>query len=208
MSATTPAHYHPTEVPRVGEHAVVVGASSAGLLAARVLADGFDRVTVLDRDEVPTNGAARKGVLQGRQPHALLEAGKVVLEALFPGFGDAVVDEGGLELDVGTEARLFDQGGFLAEPTTPRTMYGASRPLIEAVVRARLAEHDRVRLRGGCQLVDHVVRGRSRVGGVVVQDGGGAREEIIADLVVDATGRATRTPIWLAEHGFEAPGHR
>jgi predicted flavoprotein YhiN len=35
------------------DHAIVVGASMAGMLAARVLADTFERVTVLERDALP-----------------------------------------------------------------------------------------------------------------------------------------------------------
>ncbi len=191
--------------PHVGGHAVVVGAGMAGLLAARVLVDAFDRVTVLDRDALPTHGSARKGVPQDRHPHALLEAGRTVLEELFPGFGDTLVDRGGLVLEVGTEARLFDQGGFLAAGHAHRTMYSSSRPLMEAVARQRLAEHDGIRLRGGCQLVDHLTPHGSRVRGVAVHDGESGRQEIPADLVVDATGRGTRTPAWLAEHGFAPP---
>jgi phytoene dehydrogenase-like protein len=39
----------PTPAPaRLGAHAVVIGGSMAGLLAARVLADHFDRVTILE----------------------------------------------------------------------------------------------------------------------------------------------------------------
>ena len=36
-----------------GDHAVVLGASMGGLLAARVLADFYDRVTVVERDMLP-----------------------------------------------------------------------------------------------------------------------------------------------------------
>ena len=44
------------------EHAVVVGASVAGLLAARALADVFDRVTVIDRDRLPEGVANRRAI--------------------------------------------------------------------------------------------------------------------------------------------------
>jgi ribulose 1,5-bisphosphate synthetase/thiazole synthase len=37
-------------VDRVGSRAVVMGASLAGLLSARVLADAFDEVVVVERD--------------------------------------------------------------------------------------------------------------------------------------------------------------
>jgi 2-polyprenyl-6-methoxyphenol hydroxylase-like FAD-dependent oxidoreductase len=47
-----------------GEHAVVLGASMAGLLAARVLADFFRAVTVVERDMLPDNPDNRQGVPQ------------------------------------------------------------------------------------------------------------------------------------------------
>lgn len=172
MSLRAARRYEPSASTRVGDRAVVVGGSMAGLLAARVLADAYDHVTVVDRDRLPTAPATRKGVPQGRHPHPLLEAGRATLEDLFPGFGAELVRAGGLVVEVGTEARLFDQGGFLAEGSGDRTLHCASRPLIEAMVRRRLADRDGVRLRSGCQLADYLLADVAEtVRGVVVQPG-------------------------------------
>ena len=70
---------------QIGEHAVVLGASMAGLLAARALAEAYERVTVVERDTLPVAGPARKGVPQGRHVHALLPRGQQVVDELFPG---------------------------------------------------------------------------------------------------------------------------
>jgi len=70
---------------KIGDHAVVLGASMGGLLAARVLADAYQRVTVVDRDLLPERAADRRGVPQGRHAHALLARGAQILEELFPG---------------------------------------------------------------------------------------------------------------------------
>ena len=72
-------------MPKIGDHAVVVGASMGGLLAARVLADAYQRVTIVDRDPLPERGGDRKGVPQGRHAHALLPRGAQILDELFPG---------------------------------------------------------------------------------------------------------------------------
>jgi flavin-dependent dehydrogenase len=116
MGLATGEPYASGAMPRVGHHAVVVGAGMAGLLAARVSIDAFDRVTVLDRDVLPARPGARKGVPQGRHPHALLEAGRATLDDLFSDFSNEVVRAGGFVVGVGTEARQFDRGGFLAPP--------------------------------------------------------------------------------------------
>jgi 2-polyprenyl-6-methoxyphenol hydroxylase-like FAD-dependent oxidoreductase len=71
---------------KLGEHAVVLGASMSGLLAARVLADFYRSVTVVERDVLPTNTAQRRGVPQGRHVHALWARGSQILDELFPGF--------------------------------------------------------------------------------------------------------------------------
>ena len=70
---------------KIGDHAVVLGASMGGLLAARVLADAYERVTVVDRDLLPERAADRQGVPQGRHAHALLARGAQILDELFPG---------------------------------------------------------------------------------------------------------------------------
>src|SRR5271163_990256 len=86
----------------VGERAVVLGASMGGLVAARVLADFYRTVTVVERDVLPGGPAHRRGVPQSRHGHALLTSGSQALGDLFPGLledlvaGGANVLEGGL----------------------------------------------------------------------------------------------------------------
>ena len=70
---------------KIGDHAVVLGASMSGLLAARVLADAYRQVTIVERDPLPESGLDRKGVPQGRHAHALLPRGAQILDELFPG---------------------------------------------------------------------------------------------------------------------------
>jgi 2-polyprenyl-6-methoxyphenol hydroxylase-like FAD-dependent oxidoreductase len=73
---------------KTGSKVIVIGASIAGLLAARVLADHFERVTLLERDTFPPPGANRKGVPQGKHIHVLLERGRKIMEAYLPGLTD------------------------------------------------------------------------------------------------------------------------
>jgi 2-polyprenyl-6-methoxyphenol hydroxylase-like FAD-dependent oxidoreductase len=65
-------------------HAVVIGGGLAGLLAARVLADHFESVTLIERDGVATEQKPRKGVPQGHHVHGLLAKGQEILSQLFP----------------------------------------------------------------------------------------------------------------------------
>lgn len=79
---------------RLGDHAVVMGASMGGLLAARVLADFYRTVTIVERDVLPADPVNRRGVPQGRRGHGLLTRGSQILSELFPGFLDELVADG------------------------------------------------------------------------------------------------------------------
>jgi len=63
------------------DHAVVIGASMAGLAIAKALADTFDRVTVLDRDDLPEAVEHRRGVPQGRHAHLMLTTGREAIDS-------------------------------------------------------------------------------------------------------------------------------
>ncbi|WP_435333272.1 FAD-dependent oxidoreductase [Haloarchaeobius sp. TZWWS8] len=190
----------------LGDRAVVAGGSIAGLCAARVLADSFDEVAVLERDTIPSEPASRDGAPQTSQPHAMLEAGRVTLEDLFPGFSADVRTAGGLQLDMTADLVWYDQGGTIAEAESELEALYASRPLFEHVVRERVREHENVRLRGGCRFVDyeHDADG-DRVTGVRFRDETGAERTLGAALTVDATGRNSRTPKWLETNGYPSP---
>jgi 2-polyprenyl-6-methoxyphenol hydroxylase-like FAD-dependent oxidoreductase len=73
---------------RLGEHAVVIGGSIAGLISARVLADYFERVTILERDHIEPRPAVHKSTPQGNHLHTVLMGGLRVLSDLYPGFSE------------------------------------------------------------------------------------------------------------------------
>jgi 2-polyprenyl-6-methoxyphenol hydroxylase-like FAD-dependent oxidoreductase len=131
-------------------HAVVIGGSMAGLVTARVLADRFEVVTIVERDDLPSGPDARKGVPQGRHAHGLLAAGEQVLGELFPGIVDELVDGGSVRLDFAPGARWFKAGAYRTT-TTNQQLYATlfSRPFLEDVVRRRVLALDNVTLHPG-----------------------------------------------------------
>ncbi|MFK0216424.1 FAD-dependent oxidoreductase [Streptomyces sp. NPDC090298] len=192
---------------RVGERAVVLGASMAGLLAARVLADAYDEVVVVERDAITGTTTARKGVGQGRHVHGLLARGQQILDELFPGFTQEAVEAGIPTGDLG-ELRWFFNGRRLNPGTTGLICVSATRPVLESRVRDRVAALPGVTLLERHDIVGLVTdEGRDNVTGVRVQsqEQGSEERTIDADLVVDATGRGSRTPVWLEEFGYERP---
>lgn len=206
MTLATIDRYDASRLGRVGDRAVVVGGSMAGLCAARVLADGFSDVVVLERDPLPDDPAPRDGAPQTNHPHVLLEGGRATLEDLFPGFSEDVLSAGGLLVDTSTELQEYNRGGFLADPGTRLATYCATRPLFEAVVRRHLRTIENVTIRENHQFLTYVpTETGTAVGGVRFRDEAGTEESVEADLVVDATGRTSRTPEWLRANGYEAP---
>jgi 2-polyprenyl-6-methoxyphenol hydroxylase-like FAD-dependent oxidoreductase len=195
---------------QIGGQAVVLGAGMAGLLAARVLADAYQRVTVVERDPLPQMPANRKGVPQGRHAHLLVPRGAQILDELFPGLlGD--LEAGGAPV-VGDYAEFrFAPGGHLlrleGRPAQP-FICQASRPHLEADVRARIRALPTVKIADGCDVPGLVTTtAKDRVTGVRVvrRAASGVEETVGADLVVDATGRRGRTPAWLATIGYDQP---
>lgn len=205
MTLATVPRYNSDQLPERHGNAVVSGASIAGLLAGRILADRFTDVTIIERDHLPTEPVTRRGVPQGAHPHALLEAGRATLEDLFPGFGENLIAAGGVVVDFTSDVNFYSEGDFLAHGPTPMETYSATRPLIEQVVREHVSNLNNVHIRSDCQVTDYLLDDTAAaVEGVMIREGEG-QTEITADLVVDATGRTSRTPMWLENHGYTSP---
>ena len=193
---------------QIGERAVVLGASMAGLLAAKVLSDSYGQVTVIDRDELPEASTHRRGVPHGRHIHGLLARGQQALEELFPGLTAELVAHGVPAGDMQADTRLFFSGHRLRQAPAGLVVLCASRPVLEGRVRARVRALPNVRLVDRCDVVGLATTpDRRRVTGarLLRRADGSAEEALGADLVVDATGRGARTPAWLEALGYPRP---
>ncbi|GAA3238527.1 hypothetical protein [Actinocorallia longicatena] len=185
------------------KHAVVIGGSIAGLLSARVLADHFERVTLLDRDVFPAEPVFRAGVPQGRHLHVLWTRGLEILSGLLPGFVDDLLAEGAVDLRIPRDFLWLTAEGWRERFDTDR-MITFSRGLLEWTVRRRVLELPNVTALTGIEATG--LLGARNVTGVAFRARGGAvppggKGELRADLVVDASGRASKAPAWLAGLG-------
>ncbi len=201
-------------MPALGDHAVVLGGSMGGLLAARVLADFYRNVTVVERDVLPAAPVNRRGVPQGMQLHAIQARGTAILDELFPNFQAELTAGGVASWNDGDLSKLsISVGGhqLVSSGRTPSALSMSisfpSRPFLEWNVRRRVRAIPNVAF-----LEDHDVVGLTattagdRVTGVRVVDRDiDQKTTLTADLVVDATGRGSRTPNFLEELGYGRP---
>jgi 2-polyprenyl-6-methoxyphenol hydroxylase-like FAD-dependent oxidoreductase len=186
--------------------AVVLGGSIAGLLAAAALAETFSAVTVVERDILPIKPIGHL--------HSVLSRGWITIESLVPGVLADLVAAGVEVLDdvrLGTRIHLrngpyaFNHTDPVAEPAALVT-YLATRPLLEFVLRQRVKAISNVTIIDGHDVGELIAAQPHRITGVTVCDRrAGTIHRLSADLVVDATGRATRTPLLLEQQGFQAP---
>lgn len=178
--------------------AVIIGASLAGLFAAAAAVAAGAQTMIIERDTLPETSLARKGVPQGRQPHVLLHRGLLAAEKLVPGIREDLLNHGAVPFDTGTIAWLGEYGWLPIWIPAYETV-SATRPLLEQMVREKVRNLDGVTLREGVRVTDlqHDTHGWW----VVCEDGGNVR----ADVVIDASGRGSRLPHWLAELGVRVP---
>ena len=198
------------------DHAVVLGASIAGLVAATVLAERFALVTVVERDQLPDSPIDRRGVPQGRHLHSLLSRGSQLMEELHPGVLADLVEAGAPVLDDPDMHRIYSRIGpytftrtdSAADPAALAT-YLASRPFLEYHLRRRVAALPNVDFLDGHDVGELVSKQPHRITGVTVNARDSARSQTLtADLIIDATGRATRTPLLLERLGFPRPAEQ
>jgi 2-polyprenyl-6-methoxyphenol hydroxylase-like FAD-dependent oxidoreductase len=183
-------------------HAIVIGGSMAGLLAARALSEHFERVTVIERDQLIDDVQPRKDVPQGRHVHGLLASGGGVLGKYFPDLFAALAQDGAVPLDP-TDIHRYQLGVQVAAVPGPVKTLWQSRPFLEQHVRAALTARANVQILDGCS-VTRLSMDEERINGVFLQhrNENQCEEELSAELVVDASGRGSRAPQWLASLGY------
>ena len=180
-----------------------------GLWTARVLTDHFERVTVVDRDALPVDPSPRPGVPQARHIHILLASGWRAMERLFPGLPDELAHAGVPIFDWANESRLLFPDGWGVRYPSGLVLGTLTRDLLEWSLRRRLMAHPHVIFVERREAIGLLASAdQARVTGVRLRvrgEGEAPEETLDADLVVDASGRESHAPDWLASLGYARP---
>lgn len=190
------------------QHAIVMGGSLAGLLTARVLSAYFEQVTLLERDPVDESPGARKGQPQTRHLHGLLASGLEVMTRYFPDLPQALDDGGAVMPDFAGGMHWHAYGGYRTRFTMGVKATLMTRPFLESLVRSRVMALPNITLLDQCSVKRLLASDeQSRITGIEVEQRGDEvrTTTMNADLIVDCTGRGSRSPQWLAELGYDAP---
>jgi 2-polyprenyl-6-methoxyphenol hydroxylase-like FAD-dependent oxidoreductase len=189
-------------------HAIVIGGGIAGMIAARVLADHFERVTVLERDTFPLEVDFRDGIPQARHSHILLKRGEIILEQLFPGIVRELELNGAYQINFGKDIRWYSFGRWRPSYETDLATTGCSRPMLDHFIRKRLMTHPNIDVREKCEIAGlETDPDRKHAIGVryASRNGSISHNVLTGDLVVDSSGRESQAPNWLEELGYERP---
>lgn len=191
------------------QQAIVIGASMGGLLAARALADYYQQVIILERDIFPLSGLNRKGVPQDRHAHALLSRGREVLEQLFCGITQELKAQGALTENLLQKPPFVTNSEHIYQKSSNNLIsLLVSRPLLEAQVRKRLLSMPNIKVIENCNVLGLLTTSdHNQIVGVrlIHRSSESSEQTLYADMVVDATGRRSLSPVWLEKLGYEKP---
>jgi 2-polyprenyl-6-methoxyphenol hydroxylase-like FAD-dependent oxidoreductase len=185
------------------QKALVIGGGIAGLLAARALSEAYAEVLVVERDNRPEQAGARPGAPQSFHLHQVLPRGEQILESFFPGFL-AEMQAGGAFPIQNTQVYMVNSYGTIPFPGDGAG-FTYSRSLLEWVLRQRVQALTNVHflyhqeVTGLATTADHL-----KITGIHIHERGQPEQQttLLGDLVIDASGRSSKLPQWLAALGY------
>ena len=206
----TPSSFVQTCGGRRADHAIVIGASVAGLLTARVLANHFAQVTVIERDLFGADPCPRPGVPQSRHIHALLPRGLQIVEKFFPGICADLQASGAVPLDIGHDVSWLTPQGWGVRFRSGIEALSFTRDLLDHTIRRFVRRLHNVNVMEGREVVGLLRAESGRVLGVRTRQRNvmldrGREDNLLGDLTVIATGRLHTIAKWFGEVGLETP---
>ena len=177
--------------------AIVIGGSIAGLLAARVLSDYFEEIILIEKDNYVEDDQVRNGVPQANHVHILLVKGREILQDFFPELEEDLVKKGANKIDFLNDSRYHLPSGLAPKFSSGIITFTCTRTLLENAIRHQIQKISKIKIEKGKHITSLVLEKSNKVS-LKTKD----NERIHGELIVDCTGRNTKTPSWLEDIGF------
>jgi 2-polyprenyl-6-methoxyphenol hydroxylase-like FAD-dependent oxidoreductase len=183
--------------------AIVIGGSIAGMLAARVLSDSFEKIMIIEKDGKQQKGSPRKGVPQAAQGHVLLKSGEKILEDLFPGLRAEMIKGGSVPADFANDIAWHHHGSWKIRYNSGCSIIQQSRPFLEYHLRKRIDQIENIHTLYNTKVKGFTLKD-SRITGVEAETAEGTAI-YPADLTVDASGASSLALQCLKKLGVAPP---
>jgi 2-polyprenyl-6-methoxyphenol hydroxylase-like FAD-dependent oxidoreductase len=182
---------------------LIIGGSITGLTAALALKEKGFQVTIVDRDPSPdasigwadSNRWVRRGAAHTLQPHVLTARLRNALWQWYPDLVQAMLDAGVWEMDFADTVHPVARKDYRPRPGDEDiTILVSRRTTLELVMRRYVADHSIATFLDGVQVTSLIIEGEPaplRVRGVHTK-GKAGEGAILADVVIDASGRTTK----------------
>jgi 2-polyprenyl-6-methoxyphenol hydroxylase-like FAD-dependent oxidoreductase len=188
------------------QRAIIIGGSMGGLLTAKVLSQYFKEVLIIEKDELPDKPVDRVGTPQGFHPHRFTPRLKLILNHLFPGYNDILL-ENGAPTTFNKHVYQVHHYGKLSIGPSEENEATCSRALLEWTIRGYIKKLPNIRF-----LEKHDVLGLQAISDGTIITGVHLRDQVTkqekflsADMVLDISGRRSKLSSWLKDLGYEVP---
>lgn len=185
-------------------HAIVIGGSIGGMLAATVLAKYFKTVTVIEKDSHHDAHTLqqRKGVPQGGNGHLITTKGVKLLLEFFPELDDLLSKKGSDKFDILKNIHIF-LGDWLPLFESKLYTYSVTRIYLEYCIRIIVEQNPNINFSYDTAVEEILTNPENtQIIGVITVDKNKNKNKLKANLIIDASGRHTLFPRWLADIGY------
>ncbi len=188
------------------DNVIIIGAGFSGLINACAIAPYCREIVIVESGELPLSTPQhRKGVPQDRHIHTLLQKGRLILQELIPNFETHLDELGVPETDYIEDCQLFTHLGKLPRFASNVKIRPCSRPVLDWVVLEHVKTLKNVRIIEQTRVNGLVIKNEQVEGINFEQDKTQGNHELLANLVIDCSGRHSKMPKWLNQTGIESP---
>lgn len=190
------------------EKCVIVGAGISGLINSHALSKYFEKVHLYEKDQIDEKQIEpRWGVPQGEHIHIVLTAAVKSLDKRFPNLLSKLQNIGSNKYSVTEGLKWYHHGNWKKQYTSDNdfTTFTQTRPVLETTIREEVTNTSNIEIIDQSKFIDYIYNAEDNsISGIKIERNG-ETEEILADLVVDAMGRSSKSTRYFDNHDIKLP---